>query len=313
MLQKPFISVVSPVFNNASTLVELVERIEKTLSQLNKAYEIILVDDGSSDESWHYIEQLAHRLPLLKALRLSRNFGQHHAITAGVDIAAGEWVVIIDADLEEPPEAILHLLEEAQRTQSEIILARRQQRQHSWLKQLSSRIFYRLLRWLSGYPYDPLVANFGLYHCSVIQAIRCMREPIRFFPALVQWVGFQSGYIDITHTQRPGKGSSYSWHKRLRLAVDLLLTHSARPMELVVQAGFLCATMAFLLSIVMLVRYYMGYIVVLGYTSLIISIWFIGGLLMIGIGMLGLYLSKVFISVQQRPLYIVRQHLNIKP
>lgn len=175
-----------------------------------------------------------------------------------------------------------------------------------------SKLFYRVLSYLTDTPQDPAVANFGIYHRRVISAVLSMRESIRYFPTMVRWVGFRAGYLTVTHAERPVGSSSYGLKKRLRLALDILLAYSDKPLRLTVKAGLLLSGGAFLFVPITLVRYWTGQISQPGYTSLIISIWFFSGLLLSVLGMVGLYIGKTFEQVKNRPLYVVAEGTPIK-
>ena len=300
----PLLSIVSPVFRAEELVDELVRRIQASLGPVTEDYEIILVDDCSPDGAWARIRAHAARDPRVRGLRLSRNFGQHRAITAGLDRCRGEWVVVLDCDLQDRPEEIPALLAAA-RQGYDLVLARRAARQDAWHRQLLSRWFYRLLSYLTDTPQDPAVASFGIYHRRVIAAVLTLRESIQCFPVLVRWVGFRAGYLAVTHAGRPVGRSSYGLSQRLHLGLDVLLASSDKPLRLTVKAGLLLAGGAFLLVPVTLLRYWVGQISQPGYTSLVISVWFFSGLLLAVLGMVGLYIGKTFEQVKSRPLYVV--------
>src|SRR5690554_2802938 len=192
------ISIVSPVYQGENFLKELVERIEKAMEVLPGSFEIILVDDGSRDGSWSYIEALVQNKSYLHGIKLSRNFGQHYAITAGLDAARGEWVVVMDGDLQDRPEEIPSLWNTAQ-LGYDVVLARRVNRNDGVWKKLSSKLFYRTLAYMTGSQQDETIANFGIYHQKVILEIGKMRESIRYFPTMVKWVGFKQISIPVEH------------------------------------------------------------------------------------------------------------------
>ena len=300
----PTFSFVSPVYQAEGLVAELVRRLVLAGEALGASFEIVLVDDRSPDGSWARIQALAARDPRVRGLRLSRNFGQHRAITAGLEQCRGEWVVVLDCDLQDRPEEIPALFGEAQRGY-DLVLARRAGRQDAWHKKLLSRLFYRLLSYLTETPQDPAVANFGIYHRRVIAAVLAMRESIRYFPTMVRWVGFHTGYLDVTHAERAEGRSSYGLGRRLHLGLDILLANSDKPLRLTIKLGLLISSGAFLLVPITLLRYWAGQIYQPGYTSLIISIWFFSGLLLVVLGMVGLYIGKTFEQVKNRPLYIV--------
>lgn len=283
---------------------ELVRRIRASVEPLTQNYEIVLVDDRSPDDSWDIIQQLAVSDSRIQGIRLSRNFGQHQAITAGLDCSQGEWVVVLDCDLQDQPEEIPALLARAQ-LGYDLVLARRTNRQDSWSQKMLSRLFYQVLTFLTDTPQDAAVANFGIYHRRVITAVLTMRENIRYFPTMVRWVGFRRAYLDVAHAERAIGSSSYGLGQRLRLALDTLLANSDKPLRLTIKFGLFLAGGAFLFVPVTLFRYWVGQISQPGYASLIISIWFFSGLLLSVLGMVGLYIGKTFEQVKNRPIYIV--------
>ncbi|WP_317194888.1 glycosyltransferase family 2 protein [Algoriphagus pacificus] len=300
------LSIISPLYRAENTLGELVSRIKACIP--DQEYEIILVDDASPDNSWHEIERLAEIHPEIRGIKLSRNFGQHYAITAGLDAAKGEWVVVMDCDLQDRPEEIPNLHKEAQKG-FDVVLARRVNRQDNFFKRLSSKIFYRTLAWLTGSQQDESIANFGIYHRKVINQIIGMRESIRYFPTMVKWVGFRQCSIPVTHAEREEGSSNYNFKKLFNLALDIMLAYSDKPIRLTVKLGFLIALTGFLFAIYTLYRYWIGEIIVAGYASLIISIWLLTGFLLITLGMVGLYIGKTFEGVKNRPIYIVEKEI----
>jgi glycosyltransferase involved in cell wall biosynthesis len=271
-------------------------------------YEIILVDDYSPDNSWTEIERLASIHPEIKGIKLSRNFGQHYAITAGLDAAKGEWVVVMDCDLQDKPEEIPNLLAKAQEGY-DVVLARRANRQDNFFKRLSSRIFYRTLAWLTGSEQDETIGNFGIYHRKVIDQIVMMRESIRYFPTMVKWVGFRQTTLDVVHAEREQGSSNYNFKKLFNLALDIMLAYSDKPIRLTVKLGMLVALTGFLFALFTLYKYLDGDIIVAGYASLIISIWMLTGFLLVTLGMVGLYIGKTFEGVKNRPIYIIEKKI----
>jgi glycosyltransferase involved in cell wall biosynthesis len=298
-------SVVSPVYQAEAVVAELVRRLVAALEPLTPHFEIILVDDGSLDNSWQQITVQATHERRVRGLRLSRNFGQHAAITAGLDECRGEWTIVLDCDLQDRPEEIAALYAHAQLGGYEVVLARRVARQDAWSRKFLSRLFYQVLSYLTDTKQDPAVANFGIYHRKVIAAVLRMRESIRYFPTMVRWVGFRVGYLAVVHAERSVGYSSYGLSKRLRLGLDILLAYSDKPLRLTIKLGLLLSGGAFLFVPITLIRYWAGQISQPGYTSLIISIWFFSGLLLSVLGMVGLYIGKTFEQVKNRPLYVV--------
>lgn len=306
----PFFSIVSPVYRAEKIVPELVRRIRTVVEAITEEYEIILVEDGSPDASWESIAAEAAKDVRVKGIRLSRNFGQHYAITAGLDHARGEWVVVMDCDLQDRPEEIPALYQKALEGY-EIVLAQRKERQDGMMKKTSSRLFYSVLSYLTGARQDPSVANFGMYHSKVLEALRRMREPIRYFPTMVRWTGFRRTAIEVTHAERFSGTTTYNWNRLFRLALDIILANSDKPIRLIVKFGFFVAFISFLIGAVVIYRYLMHQITVPGYTSLLVSIWFIGGMILFVLGLIGLYIGKIFEGVKQRPIYVVAQTTNL--
>jgi len=301
------ISVISPVYRAENILDELISRIRSAMPVEN--FEIILVDDGSPDNSWSKIEQLSAMYTEVVGIKLSRNFGQHYAITAGLDAARGEWVVVMDCDLQDRPEEIPNLWAKAQEGY-EVVWARRSNRQDNFLKKFTSKLFYRTLAWLTGSYQDESISNFGIYHQKVIQQIVSMRERIRYFPTMVKWVGFRQTTLNVVHAEREEGSSNYTYKKLFNLALDIMLAYSDKPIRLTVKIGFFIACTGFLFALFTLYKYLHGDIVVAGYASLIISLWVLTGFLLVTLGMVGLYIGKTFEGVKNRPIYIVEKKVG---
>lgn len=304
------ISVVSPVYSAEFLVNKLVSRLRKTLSELCDSYEIILVEDGSPDNSWQQIKMLCKDDRKVKGIRLSRNFGQHYAITAGLEKARGEWIVVMDCDLQDRPEEIPALFEKAQEGY-DIVYARRLVRKDGLLKKMASKTFYRLFGYLTDSKQDPSIANFGIYHREVIRSILKMKDHVRYFPTMVQWVGFRSTKLNVDHSKREDGKSSYTWRKLLTLALDNVIAFSDKPLKLTIRLGFVISMISFCIGVFYLYRYLAGEIIVLGFTSLVISIWFLSGLIIFILGILGIYLGKTFDRVKDRPTFIIHEKLNL--
>ncbi|MFC4873612.1 glycosyltransferase family 2 protein [Negadavirga shengliensis] len=301
-----YISVVVPLFQAEKTVKELVGRLDAILKKTCATYEIILVDDHSEDGTWESVVSIARGMTSLKGIRLSRNFGQHHAITAGLDLARGEWVVVMDGDLQDLPEEIPNLVSKANHGY-DVVLARRKDRRDSWIVKTGSTVFYRLLAYLSGSPQDAAVGNFGIYHRTVIAELMRMKESIRYFPAMVKWVGFKQTTYDVKHAPAGDGISRYNFRKRFHLALNTLLAYSDKPLRMVIKMGFWIAFLGFIYALITFFRYLFGAILVPGYASIIVSIWVLSGLVLMTLGVVGLYVGKIFEGVKNRPLYIVEK------
>ncbi|MBR1425958.1 MAG: glycosyltransferase family 2 protein, partial [Paludibacteraceae bacterium] len=291
-------------------LEELVTRIVASVSSITDDFEIILVNDASPDNSWAEIERQCTLNPRVKGLNLSRNFGQHYAITAGLTYSTGEWVVVMDCDLQDRPEEIPNLYAQAQEGYDSV-LAQRIRRSHGWFKRTASKWFYKVFSYLTETKQDASVANFGIYSRKVIDAVLSMGDAMRYFPTQIQWVGFRKAYLPIQHDERAEGESTYNLSRLFRLAFDTIISFSDKPMRLMVQMGLLVTLASFIVGIVFIVRYCMGLIEVMGFASLIISLWLLGGIIISLIGVVGIYLGKLFEKAKQRPTFIVNDKCNI--
>ena len=298
------LSIVTPVYQAEMILEELVDRIKKSAPKDFQELEIILVDDGSKDNSWRKIEELVERHREVLGIKLSRNFGQHYAITAGLDHVIGDWIVVMDCDLQDQPEEIKKLFEKSKEGY-DIVLARRNQRKDGLFKLLFSKLFYRTLAYLSGSEQDETIANFGIYNKKVVTQVQQLRESIRYFPTMIKWVGFRSAKVNVEHAGRAKGKSNYNVHKMLNLALDIMLAFSDKPLRLTVKFGIIVALISFAFAIYTLLLWLAGNITVLGYASLITSIWFLTGCILITLGIVGLYVGKTFEGVKNRPIYII--------
>jgi glycosyltransferase involved in cell wall biosynthesis len=303
------ISVVSPVYQTAQIVPRLVSEVSSALSELTDSYEIILVDDRSRDDSWNAIKRECNQNSHVKGFRLSRNFGQHSAITAGLGFAKGDWIVVMDCDLQDRPDQISILYHKALEGY-DIVIARRRVRRDSRLKRLGSRAFYSVFSYLTETTQDAAIANFGIYHKKVIDAVLDMDDSIRYFPAMVQWVGFQSTRVDVEHSSRAQGESTYNLRKLLRLAINNIISFSDKPLRLVAQGGLILSAISFVIGFLYLGGYLLGIIKLAGYTSLIISIWLTAGINIFVLGLVGIYVGKAFENIKGRPIFIIDEAIN---
>lgn len=304
------ISIISPVYLAQNLVNELVSRLESTVSKICDTYEIILIEDGSPDESWKAVANICQTNENVKGIKLSRNFGQHYAITAGLANVNGDWIVVMDCDLQDRPEEIPKLLNKAMEGY-DIVYAKREIRQDNIIKKISSKVFYKTFGYLTDSKQDSSIANFGIYNHKVIDSILSMKDHVRFFPTMVQWVGFKSTKINVEHSSRAEGNSSYSWRKLINLAFDNIISFSDKPLKLTIRLGLCIATLSFLSGIFYLYKYLNGEIKVLGFASIVISIWFLSGLIIFILGIIGIYLGKTFDRVKERPTYIISEKVNL--
>ena len=305
------LSVVSPVYQGEKMLDELVRRIEAAVSELTADYEVLLVNDCSPDGSWKRISELCAANHHVKGINLSRNFSQPYAITAGLSYAKGDYVAVIDCDLQNKPEDLPALFRKAQEGY-DIVSARRVVRGgDTALKRLSSAVFHRTYDFLSGMETDKAVAEFGVYSRKIVDVYCSIPEYSRSFVELIHTLGFRKSTVDVLHDHRLEGKSSYNLYRLLKLSFNAIISNSNRPLYIAVTLGLLMSGLSFLMAIYNVFAKFAGLNEVVGYTSTIFSIWFVGGILLLMMGVLGLYIGKIFDQVKGRPVFIVSDTLNI--
>jgi len=300
-----YISVVSPVYGCAECLLELCDRLRKALEPITPHYEILLVNDASPDDAWLVICELAKRDERIRGINLSRNFGQHYAITAGLDFSRGDWIVIMDCDLQDAPEELNKLYSAAQEGY-DMVVGRRSERRDGWAKRTASKLFYKTYAYFTGSEIDHRIGSYGIYSRKVIESIRDIKEQARSFGLLALWVGFSRLEIDIHHAKRAHGNSSYNLSRMVNLAMDSIISHSNRLLYTTVKLGLLLSAASLGCAAWIAIRYVFYKTAVTGWTSLIVSIYFTTGLIIGCLGFVGLYVGKIFTEVKRRPLYVVR-------
>ena len=310
-LSASYITIVSPVYKAENIVEDLVLKIESSVNQITNNYRIVLVNDGSPDRSWKVIQKICASNQHVTGVNLSRNFGQHHAITAGLSMVNSDWTVVMDCDLQDKPDQIIKLYQEAQKGY-DIVWASRLDRKDPFLKKLSSKVFYGVFNYLTGVKYDPSVANFGIFKKKVIDSYLQMKEPMRAFPIMLNWLGYNKSVIKVEHAGRKESSSSYTLKKLLKLASDLILAYSNKPLKIVIYIGFYISIAAILFGVYNIYLYLNGEIKQEGYASIIVSLWFLAGLIIFICGVIGLYISKIFEGVKNRPIYLISDILNDK-
>lgn len=308
-MKNVYISVVTPVYKCAECLDELYTRLIASLHSITNNFEIIMVDDGSPDNAWQIITSLATKDKRVKGIKLSRNFGQHYAITAGLDCAKGRWVVVMDCDLQDQPEEILKLYNKAMEGY-DIVVGRRAERKDGIFKRLSSKVFYILYSYFTETKIEDNLSSLCIFSSKVKNNLIQMKEHSRAYLFLLMWVGFRRVIIPINHSHRKYGKSSYNFKKSLELFINIITAHSNKPLRLFINIGFFISCFAFLYGLWILILYFFYAKPILGWASIIVSIFFLGGVIIAGLGMLGIYIGKIFDEVKDRPLYIIEEIIN---
>lgn len=302
------ISVVIPVYGCRAALTELYRRLVESVSKITNEFEIILVNDNCPQNSWEVIEELCANDKRVKGIELSRNFGQMKAILAGLDYALGEWIVVMDCDLQDRPEEIVRLYEKAMEGY-DVVFARRKERRDNPIKVFLANQFYKVYRFATEGNYDGAVCNFSIVKKNVIGNYCRMREQHRGYVMYIRWLGFRQTIIDVEHDARYEGKSSYSLKKRIDMAIELLTSQSDKILKLFVSFGFVMSISAFLAIIGLIIYHYTAQVAV-GWTSLIATNVLIGGIIIVVIGIVGIYVGNIFMQTKDRPLYVIRQMLN---
>lgn len=306
------ISVVIPVYGSPESLQELCLRLIQSLGIITQSFEVLLVDDASPDNSWEIISELAQADPRFIGIRLSRNFGQHPAISAGLEQSRGEWVVVMDCDLQDRPEEIPNLYNKASEGYEQVV-AVRSVRQDVWLKRYTSRIYVGMLSYLSGRKINPAVGNFGIYHRTVIDVIVSLKEQGRTFGLLALWVGYRRTELDVTHMHRPYGNSSYSIRSLIRLGLLGIVSHSDKPLKLTIKLGGYLSALSVSFGLWIILRQIIWGHSAVGWSSVMVSIAFMTGVILASIGVTGLYIAQIFDEVKKRPTSIVWETTQSDP
>jgi glycosyltransferase involved in cell wall biosynthesis len=303
------LSVVIPVYNESSLIKELVKRVTSNLKSITEDFEIIIVDDGSQDKTWDLIVNESRNETRIKAVKFSRNFGHHYAITAGLHRTNGDWVIVMDGDLQDRPEVIPELYKKSQEG-FEVVFVTRQNRPEKLYYIITQKIFYWILRNLSGINFDSRQANFSIISKKVVEAFRIFPENTRFYGSTIKWLGFKSGFIFADHGKRHSGKPSYTFRKRIKLAVDIILSFSDRPLKMAIGLGITISSISLLISIWIIYRKIKWGFDVIGWASVIVTMLFLGGIILIILGIIGVYLGRTFQEVKRRPLYIISEKTN---
>lgn len=301
-------SVVIPVYGCRAALEELYERLTKTLSSITDDYEIIMVNDSCPQNSWEVIEKLCLKDSHVIGIEMSRNFGQIKAITAGLDYSTGEWVVVMDCDLQDRPEEIRNMYDKVQEGY-DAVFARRKARKDSALKVLISNVFYKIYDLATDGHYDPAICNFSMVNRRMVDEYCKMRELHRAYVIYMKWLGFHQTTLDVEHDPRKEGKSSYNMKKRLQLALEILTSQSDKLIKIMVGFGFLMTCISFLAVLILIVYYFTSH-VLMGWTSMVATMCLLAGILIMVVGVVGIYVGNIFMQVKERPLYVIRDIKN---
>lgn len=303
------ISVVSPVYKAGKIVDELVRRISQEVSKITEEYEIILVEDCGGDDSWKKIEENCAADKRVKGIKLSRNFGQHYAITAGLREATGDIVIIMDCDLQDDPEHIAKLYDEYKKGY-EVVFTRRIGRKHSFFKMITAKIYNSIFRLFSDKNYDLNVGSLTLISSRVKDEFIKLKDQDRLYIQLLKWIGFKSAYVPVEHRPRYEGKSTYTVSKLFVTAIQGWTSYSDKLLRMSIYTGLFISAISLLSGIYIVVSYFLKSFQP-GWPSLIVAILFSTGLILMSIGIAGIYIGKIFEQTKGRPLYIIDEKINL--
>ncbi len=306
------ISVVTPVYGCKNCLTLLYERLVDSLSSVTDSFEIIMVNDASPDGAWNVITEIAKKDPRVKGINLTRNFGQHYAISAGLDYASGDWIVIMDCDLQDSPEEILKLYERAKEGFSVVVGVSEFRSSRNIFYNFLKLAYYKIQDFFLKNEYQTINFSFVILSKNVRDSFVKLREHTRHVSVLIRMiVGNDIGKVNIIHQERTIGKSSYTLKKKINLALDGIVSYSLDLLKIAILVGFLISLCAFLFAFYIIYRTFLMGSPLPGWASIIVSILFSTGILLMMLGVLGIYMEKIFLDVKGRPLYFVKEVINI--
>jgi dolichol-phosphate mannosyltransferase len=305
-MPKPIYSIIAPIFNESGNIQELYRRLRDVLDSTGESWELILIDDGSTDDSADLIRQYADQDARVKPVIFARNFGHQIAVTAGLDYSQGDAVVIIDSDLQDPPEVILDLISKWKEGYQVVYAVRAEREGESWFKLFTASLFYRLISNITDVKIPLDAGDFRLFDRKVVNVLNQMRERHRFLRGMSTWVGFRQTGVPYRRAARQVGETKYPFRKMFRLAINAVTSFSYFPLQLATYIGFIAAGLSILsIPVVIAIRLWGTETPLLGQATTLIAVLFLGGAQLISLGILGEYIGRLYDEAKGRPLYIV--------
>ncbi|MCB9190150.1 MAG: glycosyltransferase family 2 protein [Flavobacteriales bacterium] len=309
------LSIVIPIYNEEENIQPLFDRLRSTIVENNLfPTELIFVDDGCKDRSLEKVRGLKPQEGItIRLIELSRNFGHQIAVTAGLDHSTGDHVVIIDADLQDPPELIPELLQKIHEGNDVVYARRRNRKGESWLKRATAKWFYRLLSRITSVPIPVDTGDFRVISRRVVNVLNQMPEREKFLRGQIAWIGYDQTFVEYDRDERLSGDTGYTWGRMIGLALDGITSFSNFPLKVATISGFIMSFVSFLLMLYALYSRFILKVYEPGWTSLMLSVLFIGGIQLVSIGIIGEYIGRISNNVKQRPLYLIKDEKTIEP
>jgi len=309
---KPYISTVAPIFNEEDNIVEFYQRCKKTLLNVSEKWEIIFVDDGSSDKSLGILIELNRKDPNVKIIKLSRNFGKELALTSGLDLASGEVIVPIDSDLQDPPELIIDMIELWKKGYDVVLAVRSHRKNETWLKKTTATLFYKLIEKISETRIPRNTGDFRLIDRKVLNSVNELRETNRFMKGVFSWVGYTQTTIEYDRDGRYAGKSKWDYWKLWNFAIEGITSFSTVPLKLATYVGVFISSGALVYLVFFSLPTVVFGIKVPGYASTLTVILFLGGMILLILGIIGEYIGRIYLEVKNRPLYVIDKKIGLK-
>jgi dolichol-phosphate mannosyltransferase len=311
MREKPRCSIIAPCFNEEGVLHELHRRIQEVMDQTGESWELVLINDGSRDRTPEIMRELHAADPRIKVVDFARNFGHQIAVTAGLDYAQGDAIVIIDSDLQDPPEVILDMIDRWKEGYEVVYAVRSERKGESWFKEFTAKLFYRIIYRITDVDIPLDTGDFRLMDRKVVDAMNRMRERNRFIRGMTSWVGFRQTGVTYVREERYAGETHYPFRKMFKFALDAITSFSYAPLQLATYLGFIIAGLSAIAALlVVFARLFMGTNPFYGQATTLVTVLFLGGVQLITLGIIGEYLGRIYDEVKGRPLYLVREALG---
>ena len=312
MKSKPTYTIIAPIYNEVDNLQILYDRVSAVMDQTGEPWEILMVDDGSSDGSTDIIQELHSKDSRIKPVIFARNFGHQIAVTAGLDASQGDAVIIIDADLQDPPEAILDLITKWKEGYEVVYAVRSKREGETWFKLITASAFYRLIQRITDVNIPTDTGDFRLLDRKVVNVMNQMREKHRFLRGMSSWIGYKQIGVEYERAERYAGETKYPLKKMIRFASDAITGFSYFPLQLATYLGFIAAGLSIIAIPVVIILRLTGSGAFFGQASTLIAVLFLGGVQLISLGLLGEYVGRLYDEAKGRPLYILREDLEVK-